>query len=757
MIRSASPGQVRLLDVLDCGVALFDSEARILLWNHWMERSSGMKAADVHGRTLEEVFGDQVSTVLSRTVRDACTDGLSALLSNQLHRYPIPLTRGSGTRAVAMEQSVLVRPLPRCSDVQGAVCVMQVSDVSSAVRRERHLRESRTELRLRNRAIEASSQGIIIVDARKEGRPIIYANPAFTVITGYTAEEVLGRNCKFLQGPDVDQPGLDAIRAALSEQREGMAVLRNYRKDGTLFWNELLVSPVFDTDGVLTNFVGIQRDISKRRKIEEQRDQAMADLRQANEKLSHEQRFTATVLRTIGALVAVVDRRGRIVSFNRACETATGLPEKQALGTRLADLIPDQGAWGYFRLDQGATTPPQGLRTGLVSHSGDRRSIRWSFSHLTNGDEMATHLICTGIDVTERDRAYALLQSERTILEMVARAEPLDSLMGRLCEMIESQLPEQRASLTLLDARSERFVRAIGPSLSPDFLSVFEGREVAPSLASCGPVAHFGHPHYSYDVLRDPNWSEFREVCEASGVRSCWSVPILSSDQAVLGSFDCYGAMPHLPDNSSIEVLLRAARIASIAIERHRAAERIQYLALYDQLTGLANRALLSDRLQSATSHAMRHDGKLALLFIDLDGFKPINDAYGHDAGDVVLAAVGSRVRAALRTTDTAARIGGDEFVLLIEDVQNAASVTVVADKVLRTLCQPVQWQGETLHVGASIGIALFPQDATDADALLTAADDAMYRAKQAGKNRWVWGQEQRLIGDLGAGSPSMP
>lgn len=217
-------GHGPLLDILDCGVALFDGEGRVLLWNTWLERASGLKMADVHGKTLRQIFGDAVSDVLAETVDDACKMGLAAVLSNQLHRRPLPLSRGVGPRATPIEQSILVRPLPRYQSEGGAVCVMQVSDVSPAVRRERHLRESQAELRLRNRAIEASSQGIIIVDARKEGRPIIYANPAFTQITGYTRDEVMGKNCKFLQGDDQDQAGLDAIRTAISQHREGIAI-----------------------------------------------------------------------------------------------------------------------------------------------------------------------------------------------------------------------------------------------------------------------------------------------------------------------------------------------------------------------------------------------------------------------------------------------------------------------------------------------------------------------------------------------------
>ncbi len=133
-------------------------------------------------------------------------------------------------------------------------------------------------LLLRDQAIAASSSGIVIADARLPDMPLIYINPAFESISGYTAAEVLGRNCRFLQGPDRQQPGLDELRASLREVRSCSVVLRNYRKDGTLFWNELNMSPVFDEAGRLTHFIGVQTDITRRKLAEEALQQSRDDL-----------------------------------------------------------------------------------------------------------------------------------------------------------------------------------------------------------------------------------------------------------------------------------------------------------------------------------------------------------------------------------------------------------------------------------------------------------------------------------------------
>lgn len=156
--------------------------------------------------------------------------------------------------------------------------------------------------------------------------------------------------------------------------------------------------------------------------------------------------------------------------------------------------------------------------------------------------------------------------------------------------------------------------------------------------------------------------------------------------------------------------------------------------ALHDDLTGLANRGLLESHLHLAMAHAKRTGLSGALLFLDLDGFKAINDSYGHEAGDHVLITVAQRLRAGLRGSDTPARLAGDEFVVVLQDLTRPTDAGVVADKILAGVAEPISWGTMTLTVGASVGICLFAGDETDQASLLSAADKAMYAAKQAGK-----------------------
>jgi diguanylate cyclase (GGDEF)-like protein/PAS domain S-box-containing protein len=286
-------------------------------------------------------------------------------------------------------------------------------------------------LRLWERAIDSSVNAILITDATQPNNPLIYTNPAFERITGYRQGEALGRNCNFLQNEDHDQPDIEELRQAIREQCEGRAVLRNYRKDGSMFWNELLIAPVRDESGKVTHFVGIQNDVTERK---------------------------------------------------------------------------------------------------------------------------------------------------------------------------------------------------------------------------------------NYEI-------------------------------------------------------------------------QLEHQANYDTLTELPNRNLLQDRLSQALAYVRRHERGLAVLFIDLDYFKNINDSLGHNAGDRLLKQVAARLVGCVREGDTVSRQGGDEFVIVLSDIAAEEDVTLVTQKILKVMSDSFDAEGHQLYVTCSIGIALYPKDGEDAETLLKNADAALYRAKDLGRN----------------------
>ncbi|MDQ3879090.1 MAG: diguanylate cyclase response regulator [Actinomycetota bacterium] len=193
------------------------------------------------------------------------------------------------------------------------------------------------------------------------------------------------------------------------------------------------------------------------------------------------------------------------------------------------------------------------------------------------------------------------------------------------------------------------------------------------------------------------------------------------------------GAQDYLEKDRTDEQSL--ARAIRYAIERKSSEERLAYLANYDQVTGVANRSLFSDRLDQAVQRAIRNRSMLAVLFIDLDEFTGINDSFGHETGDQVLKAVAVRILAAVRKVDTVARFGGDEFTIILEGIAVPASAGLVAAKIIETVGKPFDIGQKTLTVTASVGAAVFDPHDGDPATLLRDADRAMYRAKSEGRN----------------------
>lgn len=194
-----------------------------------------------------------------------------------------------------------------------------------------------------------------------------------------------------------------------------------------------------------------------------------------------------------------------------------------------------------------------------------------------------------------------------------------------------------------------------------------------------------------------------------------------------------------LPSHARLEQLVaqRTVELEAIIAQLRSRQQQLEAQLHHDELTGLANRKLLQDRFQCAMERAKRSGDCFAVLMVDLDGFKAINDHYGHAAGDTVLVAVADRLQSSVRTCDTVARLGGDEFVLIVEAVHDAQEVALVSRKLIHILSQAIQLDcGTTVSVGASIGLALYPGDGMDFAHVLCVADQAMYSCKNTHRMR---------------------
>jgi diguanylate cyclase (GGDEF)-like protein len=218
------------------------------------------------------------------------------------------------------------------------------------------------------------------------------------------------------------------------------------------------------------------------------------------------------------------------------------------------------------------------------------------------------------------------------------------------------------------------------------------------------------------------------------GVRSSIRVPIFGTSRT-FGVLAVHTATPRRFTESEVNFLQSVASMLAVAIERKSAEERLAYLAQFDSLTGLPNRHLFHDRLTHTMAHARRNSRPMAVLFIDLDRFKLVNDTQGHRAGDLLLKQAAARLTQCVRASDTVGRFGGDEFGAIVSDLVRPADASLVAEKIIDALARPFELDGHETFISASVGITLFPADAEDAGALIMNADAAMYRAKEQGRN----------------------
>ncbi|GAB4374687.1 MAG: hypothetical protein Kow00121_19440 [Elainellaceae cyanobacterium] len=411
-------------------------------------------------------------------------------------------------------------------------------------------------------AIANISTGVVITDPKQPDNPAIFVNNAFTALTGYTAEETIGKNCRFLQGAKTDPKVVRQIREAIAQAKSITCTVLNHRKDGTPFWNELTINPVFDETGQLTNFIGLQTNVTDRK-------QAEAALRESE--------------------------------------------ERYALAVQGAN----DGIWDW------------NLKTNEVYFSPRWKSMLGYQNH----------------------------EIGNCIDEWLNRIHP----------------DEQPWVKRILDEHLN------------------------------GMTPHFESEH---------------RVMHRDGVYRWMLIRGLAVQ-------DADGATARVAGSQTDVTAWKMAE------------EKLVHDALHDTLTGLPNRVLLLERLHHVIHLSQRSDNLFAVLFIDLDRFKVINDSLGHMLGDELLISISERLTHCLRPGDTISRLGGDEFVILLEDVKDRQSVTTIAERIQAELALPFLLGGHEVFTGASIGITFGTKEYIQPEELLRDADTAMYRAKEQGRGRY--------------------
>ncbi len=447
-----------------------------------------------------------------------------------------------------------------------------------------------------------------------------------------------------------------------------------------------------------------------------------------------------TLIDWMPAIVWVKDTKSRFAIANKAAASQIGRsgPEEM-IGKNDFELHPPETAQQYFSDEQRiiqSGLPMIDKEELVVDASGGKTWILTTKAPLRNDQNEVVGLIGVSRDITERRKADLLRDGQAKVLEMIAIGAPLEAVLERLVRLIESQSIGIFGCVLLVDQDQVRLRRGAAPSMAPAYVDTLDGLAIGPDVMSCGTAVHRRQTVVVADIEQDPLWRNYRELAIAHGYRACWSTPIISHQGDALGVFAMYATAAREPTPVETKLIEVAARMAGLAIERKRAEDRIHYMARHDALTGLPNRGVLNDRLSQALLYAERYDRWAAVVFVDLDQFKVINDSLGHGAGDELLKTVANRMASCMRATDTVVRLGGDEFVIVLFDQpKNSDVISETVQKIRAAIATPLQIDGRDLRVTCSLGIATYPDDGADPDTLLAKADAAMYRAKEMGRD----------------------
>lgn len=576
------------------------------------------------------------------------------------------------------------------------------------------------------------------------------------------------------------------------------------------------------------------------------------------------------------------DRNGVITYISPADQRMRGYRADEVVGRPVVEMLTQEG-YG-LALEAAARGRP---RVVLPVRHKDGRAL-WIDVAVTveldaRGDVIGYHGVSR--DVTERVIGETHEAFRSGILEMMTGSHDLTKILLSIVTGIEKIHPAMLCSILLVDSDGRRLGHGIAPSLPDDYNAAIDGIEIGVGTGSCGTAAFLGELVVVEDISTHPYWTLYQGLAARAGLRACWSQPIRSSSDQILGTFAIYHREAVRPTDADVKIIEQSARLASIAIEtrrvyddlreshlfaqsildsvlsqiavvneagiivsvndawrrfalensneagrmapntdiganyleicgsapeanaenldvrsgiqavlegrlstysleypchsatqkrwfmmtatplrtgkkgavivhndisdRKKVEEQIQKLAFYDPLTNLPNRRLLQDRVAQSIAGSKRSGNYCAMLFLDLDNFKPLNDLHGHDVGDLLLIEAAHRLQKCLRETDTVARFGGDEFVVILEQLsqdqgKSVAQARLIAEKIHSALSAPYRLirksrmkDGEIIdhRCTVSIGVSLFNSRESDHETILKRADAAMYQAKQSGRN----------------------
>ncbi|WP_426344593.1 EAL and GGDEF domain-containing protein [Pseudoduganella sp. R-32] len=573
-------------------------------------------------------------------------------------------------------------------------------------------------LREQKAILDNASVGILFT----KNQEIMTVNPRMAEMFGYTLEELRGRHASQLF-ENVEQHTVFGLQAGpllaagqLFELRECQLV----RKDGSIIWCRVRAQAV-DQEHNAGGTIWILEDVTVSRQTQMEVEAIMTN-----------------------ASISILFTKNRLITrYNRGFADMFGYQGEEALGMPGRAIYPDDET--YHRV--GAIAGPL-LSQGKHFHCE-------TLMRRKDGSDFWAQLIGYVVNPEDPTQGTIWIIEDRT-----AQKHDEESLRNAL---LENQAILDSAVMGISVCEKGRNLRCNAKmeelfGYGPGEMAGVSVQTFYPDLAAWDAARKAtekdflaGHASsYEYQLVRKNGsrfWARLSgrpfDMADPKG-RSVWLIDDVTSRR------EAAEAVRRARDELEVRVLERTAELAGAnaqlqaeIVERRQAEARVHHMAYHDSLTGLPNRALLADRLDRAMLAAQRSERRLAVMFIDLDRFKTINDSLGHMTGDALLKEVAGRLVGAVRASDTVARLGGDEFVVLLPGIHGTDESSHVAQKIIDLLSEPIALEGRLLHITPSIGICTYPDDGGDVATLMRNADAAMYHAKASGRNNYQYFNEE--------------
>ncbi len=627
--------------------------------------------------SLEELFSENGTSPFNRTSRARFWLRLDR--EGEINGYESEWVRSDGGRVYLREHARAVRgPNREIVSYEGTL-----EDISDRRAAEKQIQKERD---FSSAVIDTAGSLVMILDPK--GR-VVRFNQACEALSEFSYHDVAEKPAwESLSPPgerDRDRAYFEKLMSGGYPSTHESCWVSRSGDLRQIAWSD---SALLDETGSIRNIISIGIDITDRKAAEDALRQSESRYRELFESASD--------------IVFRMGLDGQILSINGAAERITGYPTSDIHNISQLLDAEECNATLHNLAAKLNGTPETHFELNVRAADGTHTYVDL-ITTLSSEDGKPAEVLGIARDISWRKRAEEFERGRRSILEMAARNEPLPTVMLKLARLAEAQFPHSACSIEVAQ---------------------FAPGGVRDSTVTC--------PLPVYQTL-EPEIPEYR-----LGFRMKWKLPVLSREHGQLAVITLLVPRAELPSPAECDVLASQVKLATLTIEHRLLTDGIQWNAHHDRLTGLANRELFELRLQTAIAESGNGKQPLAIFFIDLDRFKLVNDTLGHEVGDMLIKAVAQKLSERVGNRGFVARMGADEFMVMIHPVWSRNAANALASDLLACFETPFEAAAQELFVSASIGCSLFPWDGEDTQTLQRNADTAMCRAKSSGRNRFL-------------------